>query len=130
MSVENFRAVPVDEEGAGSGTIPPTGEGDRINLGAFRKLVVPEEKIDPYDLGEDLDFSQDALAVVRRPEKQRWFAILDHYWLETRLLEVASPTSQYGIDWYYVVDKAAKSALRSYIKDCVVLPCYLFEAKV
>ena len=59
-----------------------------------------------------------ALAVVRRPEKQRWFAILDHYWLETRLLEVASPTSQYGIDWYCVEDKAAKSALRSYIKDC------------
>ena len=111
-------------------TVPPDDGGGRINLGALHRLVVPEEKIDPFDVGEDLDFSQDVLAVVRRPEKQRWFAILDHYWLETRLLEVASPTTQYGIDWYCVTDKAAKSALRAYIKDVVVLPCYLFEAKV
>ena len=112
--------------------IPPpirTMVGGSI-FGAFRRLVVPEEKIDPFDVGEDLGLRQDDARCRARPEKQRWFAILDHYWLETRLLEVASPTSQYGTDWYYVVDKAAKSALRPYIKDVVVLPCYLFEAKV
>ena len=80
-----------DDYGGEDVSSPPPDDGGRLFFGGLHRLVVPEEKIDPYDVGEDLDLAGDALALVKRPDKQRWFAILDHYWLETRLLETASP---------------------------------------
>lgn len=119
-----------DGEGIQSLTVPPDDYGRGINLGALHQLVVPEEDLGLDAGGEDLDFSQQMLALVRRPDPQRWFALVEGYWMPTRLLAVASSTSEFGTDWYCVMDPAAKSAVRQYLKDVLVVPCYLVHAKV
>ena len=50
------------------------------------------------------------LAVIRRPDPQRWFALVNGYWTTTRLLPVASKTSEFGTDWYRVENPDARSA--------------------
>lgn len=108
----------------------PQEDGGMINLGALHRLVVPEQDLGLDAGGEDLDFSQQMLAVVRRPDSQRWFALIKDYWMQTRLLPVASKTSEYGTDWYCVLDPQARAAVRSYMSDVMVVPCFLVHAKV
>lgn len=55
---------------------------------------------------------------------------MDGYWMQTRLVEVASSSSDWGTDWHWVKDPAARSAIRGYLRDVVVLPCFLLQAKV
>jgi len=104
--------------------------GGGVDLGSLLQLVVPAEDLGLDATGEDLDFSQQMLAIVRRPDPQRWFALIKGYWMSTRLLAVASKTSEFGTDWYCVADPAAKAAIRQYMKDVMVVPCYLVHARV
>lgn len=91
---------------------------------------MPEEDLSLDAGGEDLDFSQSMLAVVRRPQEQKWFALVHGYWMQTRLVEVANPTIEYGVDWHWATEPAVRSALRSYLRDVLVAPCFLLQAKV
>lgn len=111
--------------------LPPQGGGEpQIKPGGLYKLIVPEEDLDLDPVGQDLDFSGQMLATVRRPDPQRWFAIIKRYWLTAYLLPVASTTSEFAVNWYYVSDEAARHALRASLKGCMVLPCYLMHARV
>ena len=133
MSTVNDQ-VRIDSDSGGDGvsplTVPPEDGDRRINLGALHQLVVPEEDLSLDAGGEDLDFSESMLAVVRRPQEQKWFALMDGYWMQTRLVEVADPTSEYGVHWHWTTDPATRSALRGYLRDVMVVPCYLLQAKV
>ena len=91
---------------------------------------MPEEDLSLDAGGEDLDFSQTMLAVVRRPRVQKWFALINGYWMQTRLVEVDSPSSEFGTDWYCVTDPAARGLIRGYLREVMVVPCYLLQAKI
>lgn len=125
------------------GGIEPPADGDVVNprarhpfygggidLKAFHQLIVPQEDLGLDAGGDDLDFSQQMLAVVRRPDPQRWFALVKDYWMSTRLLAVASKTSEFATDWYCLTDPVAKAAVRQYLKDVLIVPCFLVHAKV
>lgn len=135
MNTENDRAEVGSDGGEGEGrlarplTVPSEDDVGGINLGLLRRLVVPAEDLDLDDGGMDLDFAQQMLAVVRRPDPQRWFALINGYWMTTRLLPVASKTSEFGTDWYFV-DPAARSTIRQYLKGVMVCPCFLVHARV
>lgn len=66
--------VRIEDDSSGEGiqplTVPPENDGGGgINLGALHQLVVPEEDLSLDAGGEDLDFGQSMLAVVRRPQE-------------------------------------------------------------
>src|SRR5271166_5245252 len=107
----------------------PCGGGG-INLGALHQLVVPAEDLGLDAGGEDLDFSAQMIPNMGRPDSQRWFALIKGYWMSTRLLPVASKTSEFGVDWYCVLDPAARSLVRNYMRDVMILPCYLVHTRV
>ena len=129
MSTVNDQ-VRIEDDSSGEGTQPiPPEDGGGIDLGLLRRLIVPEENLDLDDSGQDLDFAQQMLAVVRRPDPQRWFALVDHFWMTTRLLPVASKTSEFGLDWFYV-DKTVRAPIQQYLKGVMVCPCFLVHARV
>ena len=118
-----------DESGVRPLTVPPEDGGGRINLGAMRQLVVPAEDLDLHDGGQDLDFSAQMLATIGKLNRQWWFALTQNYWMSTRMVEVNNKMGGYGSNWYWV-NPAIRHAIRDYVKDVMIIPCYLLQARV
>ena len=99
-----------------------------MKVGSLRQLVVPAEDLGLDVGGEDLDFSAQMLATIGKLNRQWWFALIQNYWMSTRMVEV-SKMSKYGGDWYWV-NPAIRHAIRAYVKDVMIIPCYLLQARV